>query len=94
MRCLGDVIRVLIALITLGPTLGAATVETWTDGIYDVESDGAIQAAASTDATVECTPLLKILPVPIVVAFVAPPRRATLRAPVLPTLLTRAPPLL
>lgn len=94
MRRLDCVTPVLVALIILVPALGAATVETWTDGIYDVESDGSVQAAASTNAIIQCAPLLDVLPVPIVVAFVALPSDLSLQALALPPGLTRAPPLL
>jgi len=87
------VILLVIALVVGAPVVSAITFESWTDGIYDAESDYSVLATNCNIAAVACEPVFAVGP-PLVVLAILP---VVDEAPVAPTTLatsdTRAPPL-
>jgi len=64
--CFRRLILVLIGLLVFTPPVSAATFETWTEVLYDAESDELQQAVKATDAAIECAPPLLAAYVPVV----------------------------
>ncbi len=87
------VLVLLIALVVGVPALFAITIEAWTDGIYDAESDYSAQATNSAGAAVACEPVLAVGPIRVVFAILP----IVDEVPIAPTTLaasdTRAPPI-
>jgi len=69
MRVLPGLAAPLVALLVLAPFASASTFETWTDGLYDAESDDSIQAVKTAEGVVECAPPVLVRYVPIVAAL-------------------------
>jgi len=67
MRVFRRLILVLIGLLVFTPPVSAATFETWTEGLYDAESDELQQAVKATDGAIECGPPVLAAYVPVVV---------------------------
>jgi hypothetical protein len=68
MRRLFALAPFLVGLAILTPVIYALTAETWTEGIFDAESDGSVLVAKCSDIAIECTPLEAAGSVPIAVA--------------------------
>ena len=83
----------LVVLVVLTPVVWAGTVETWTDGIYDYESDTTIQATIGSAATVQCAPILDLRQVSTVLGLVTLPPEALIERNTHPPVPARAPPL-
>jgi hypothetical protein len=54
MRRLSALATVLVALVVLTPFACAIDAEIWTEGLYDAESDGLVQAARPSEGAVDC----------------------------------------
>ena len=48
---------VLIGLFAFVPFAAASTYESWTDGIYDAETDYLLQVAKCPEAAIKCAPV-------------------------------------
>ncbi len=48
---------VLIGLFAFMPFAAASTSESWTDGLYDAETDYLLQVAKCPEAAIKCAPL-------------------------------------
>jgi hypothetical protein len=86
------VILLVIALIVAAPVVSAVTFESWTDGIYDAESDYGVQATNCNSAAVVCEPVLTVGPALVVLATLSIIDEAPVAPTTLPTADTRAPP--
>jgi hypothetical protein len=93
MRRLAALVALLVGLIVLTPWVYASTAETWTDGIYDAESDELAQATRPADGVVERLPWLAVGPVLAVVRADAPPDDARVPSCSFHAAANRAPPL-
>jgi len=93
MRHRGGVVVTLVVLVVLTPVVWAGTAETWTDGIYDYESDTMIQATIGFAATVQRAPILDLRKVSTVLGLVTLPPEALIERNTHPPVPARAPPL-
>lgn len=87
------VILLLLALVVAAPVVSAITIETWTDGIYDAESDYSVQAAKSNEAALLYQPVHPVDPSLVIVAVLEITGDSSAVSTMVATADPRAPPL-